>query len=63
MTLPLFSGFLAYSMAAWSAAPEEMPTEIPSFLARYFIIYSCVEDIRDEACADTLDLVRACLAF
>lgn len=36
IVLPAFSGLFASMEAAFSAAPEEMPTRIPSVLAKFF---------------------------
>ena len=38
MTFPLFSGRFARVIAPKRAAPEEMPTEMPSFFARSFAV-------------------------
>ena len=73
MVLPLFSGRFASSIAAHTAAPEEMPTSTPSFrpisraggegvLVLYgndLIVDLRVQHVGDKAGADALDLVAA----
>ena len=73
MVLPLFSGRFASWMAAHTAAPEEMPYQNALLLANQLaggkgilvfhrndlIIDLCVQHIRNEPCADALDLMAA----
>ena len=74
MFLPLFSGRLASCVAAYTAAPDEMPTSKPSFLCKrsacsecvlvldcdYFVINLGIKRFGNKACADTLYLMRSC---
>ena len=72
IVLPAFSGRRPTSIAAATAAPEEMPTGMPSSRATSravskavwlptaidLVDHAAIEDRRNEAGADALDLVR-----
>ena len=73
MFLPSFSERFASSMAAQTAAPEDMPTSTPSVLPMssadrecvlvgdgdYLVIHLGIQHVRHEARADALYLVRS----